>query len=134
MKVCDNCSKVVRDRIEQCQECGCTDFQLLLIPFYDDLELYPERGKMNWWSRFWSNPYKWGLWHWVGGRQWTYIMRDFAYQNPMLLIIGFFLLGMWLRPCISWNSVLPFFIGMLAAHLFWGTKWRRGQGKKEEQL
>ena len=86
---------------------------------------------MSWWKRFWSNPYKWGLWHWIGGRKWTYIMRDFAYQNPMLLIIGFFCLGMLLRPYMDWDDTWKFFAGLLLSHLFWGTKWRKGQGKKE---
>ena len=57
-------------------------------------------------------------------------MRDFAYQNPMLLIIGFFILGMVLKPFISSGDILPFLVGMLVAHLFWGTKWRKGQGKQ----
>lgn len=89
---------------------------------------------MTWkqlWKRFWSNPYRWGLWHWVGGRKWTYIMRDFAYQNPMLIILIGFALGMWLRPYMELSDLWKFFAGMLLAHLFWGTKWRKGQGKRD---
>lgn len=55
-------------------------------------------------------------------------MRDFAYQNPMLLIIGFFLLGAWLRPYLDWDVITWFLAGILIAHLFWGTKWKKGQG------
>ena len=84
------------------------------------------------WKRFWTNPYRWGLWHWIGGRQWTYIMRDFAHQNPLLLIIGFFLLGAYIRPYLEWQDVRWFLAGLLMAHLFWGTKWKKGQGTKEE--
>ncbi len=83
---------------------------------------------MNWWKRFWKNPYKWGLWHWIGGRPWTYIMRDFAYQNPFLLAVLLFSLGMWLRPYLNWDMVLPFLVGVLIAHLFWGTRWVKRQG------
>ena len=83
---------------------------------------------MNWWKRFWSNPYKWGLWHWIGGRKWTHIMRDFAYQNPMLLIIGFFTLGVVLRPYVDWDDIKGLLVGILLAHLFWGTKYKKGQG------
>ena len=85
---------------------------------------------MSFWQKLLKNPYKWGLWHWIGGRQWTYIMRDFAYQNPILLIVSFFLLGMWLRPYLDWSMVLPLLVGLLMAHLFWGTKWKKGQGGK----
>lgn len=68
------------------------------------------------------------LWSIIGKRKWTHIMRDFAYQNPMLLIIGFFILGLALKPYISSGYILPFLAGMLIAHLFWGTKWKKGQG------
>lgn len=84
---------------------------------------------MNPWKKFWTNPYRWGLWHWVGKRQWTFILRDFAYQNPMLVLMIGFGLGIWLRPHLDLNHVIPFLAGMLIAHLFWGTRWRKGQGK-----
>ena len=80
------------------------------------------------WKRFWSNPYKWGLWHWVGGRKWTHIMRDFAYQNPMLMFFIGLGLGIWLH---AWLQPRDLIIGgscLLLAHLFWGTKWKKGQG------
>ena len=79
------------------------------------------------------NPYK-ALWSRIGGRQWTYIMRDFAYQNPFLLIMLAFLLGMWLKTHLNWDMVLPFLGGVLLSHLFWGTKWIRHQGVKPKNL
>lgn len=88
---------------------------------------------MNLWKRFWSNPYKWGLWHWIGERQWTYIMRDFAYQNPMLILFIGLGAGLVLHEYLGWNDLWKFFVGMLLAHLFWGTKWRKGQGKDEQR-
>ena len=55
-------------------------------------------------------------------------MRDFAYQNPVLVLFIGFGLGMWLRPFMEWRDLWLFFVGFLLAHLFWGTKWRKGQG------
>lgn len=82
------------------------------------------------WKRFWSNPYRWGLWHWIGGRKWTWIMRDFAYLNPLLLIFIFFGLGMWLRPYVDWDDLWKFGAGLLIGHVLWGAKWKKGQGKQ----
>ena len=44
---------------------------------------------MNWWRRFWSNPYRWGLWHWVGKRQWLY--RTFVEITLIMLVSVLFL-------------------------------------------
>lgn len=81
---------------------------------------------MNW-KKFWSNPYRWGLWHWIGGRPWTYIMRDFAYQNPFLVLMLGFSLGMTLHSYVEWRDLIIGFSFFLLAHLFWGTKYKRGQ-------
>ena len=85
---------------------------------------------MNFWQKFWKNPYKWGLWKWIGGRPWTFIMRDFAYQNPILVLFIGFALGMVLRPYMEIEDLWKFFTGLLIAHLFWGTKYRKGQQGK----
>jgi len=57
------------------------------------------------------NIYKW-LWTRIGGRPWTYIMRDFYHAHP--LIVFFCTLG----------------IGTILGHLFWGTKWKKGEEGK----
>lgn len=81
---------------------------------------------MNW-KRFWSNPYKWGLWKWIGGRPWTFIMRDFAYQNPFLMLLIGFGIALAVKPYLRWDMLIVGFLCFLAAHLFWGTKYRKGQ-------
>jgi hypothetical protein len=49
------------------------------------------------------------LWIRLGGRPWTYIIRDSYHQRPLL----------WLA--------LTTGIGVLLGHLFWGTPWIPGQ-------
>ncbi len=79
---------------------------------------------MKKWLKF--NPYK-KLWSLIGGRKWTYIMRDFAYQNPMLVFLLGFGLGMLLWPYMDIHDLWKGFAALLLAHLFWGTKWQKGQ-------
>ena len=71
-----------------------------------------------WWSR-------------IGGRKWTFIMRDFYHNFEYLIIIGFFSLGYFLRP---YFTVREFIIGIvvgticfLLGHLFWGKKYIENQ-------
>ena len=74
--------------------------------------------------------YKW-WWSKIGGRPWTFIMRDFYHNFEYLIIIGFFTLGYFLRP---YFTVREFTIGItvgticfLLGHLFWGKKYIEGQ-------
>ncbi len=55
------------------------------------------------------NPYKW-LWSKIGGRPWTYIIRDSYHAHPLA----------WLAALLA--------LGVLLGHLFWGTSWIPGQG------
>jgi hypothetical protein len=55
-------------------------------------------------SRFYES-----LWSRLGGRPWTYIIRDSYHQRPLL----------WLA--------LTTGIGVLLGPLFWGTPWIPGQ-------
>ena len=72
------------------------------------------------------NAYK-KLWSLIGGRPWTYIMRDFAHQNPFLmLLIGFFF-ALVVKSYLRWDYLVVGSLCFLAAHLFWGTKYRKGQ-------
>ena len=52
--------------------------------------------------------YEW-LWKRVGGRPWTYILRDSYHKNPLV----------WL--------IVSTLLGVLLGHLFWGTPWIPGQ-------
>ncbi len=53
--------------------------------------------------------YRWLYTH-IGGRPWTYIIRDSYHGNP-----------------IMWLTVTAL-IGALLGHLFWGTPWIPHQG------
>ncbi len=52
--------------------------------------------------------YKW-LWSRIGGRPWTYIIRDSYHTRPI------------------WWILAITAIGVLLGHLFWGTPWIPGQ-------
>lgn len=85
------------------------------------------------WRRFWSNPYKWGLWKWIGGRPWTFILRDFWHKFEFVWIVGLVSLGVWLGHNFDWWAILigwlVFSIGYIGGHLFWGKDYHEGQGK-----
>lgn len=53
--------------------------------------------------------YKW-LWTHIGGRPWTYIIRDFYHEYPWIVI-----------PIIAG-------LGVLLGHLFFGTPYVPNQG------
>ncbi len=55
--------------------------------------------------------YKW-LWTRIGGRPWTYIIRDSYHANPLIWIL------------------VTLGLGVLLGHLFWGTAWIPGQAGK----
>ncbi len=54
------------------------------------------------------------LWSRVGGRQWTYIARDFYHQHPMLILF------------------ITFGLGTAVGHIFWGDKYPDDYEGKEE--
>ena len=70
------------------------------------------------------------LWTRVGGRPWTYILRDTWHKLEGIWIIGLValgaLLGRWLWDLIFW-FLLVFVLGYVAGHLFWGTRYILGQ-------
>ena len=76
-----------------------------------------------------SNLYRW-LWTKIGGRKWTHIMRDFAYQSPLLLLFLAFGFGLWVRPYVDWDDLWKASLALLIGHVLWGAKWIKGQGKK----
>ena len=71
-----------------------------------------------------------GLWRSVGGRPWTYILRDAWHRLEGLWIMGLVavgaLLGHLLWERILW-LLLAFALGYVAGHLFWGKEYIRGQ-------
>ena len=52
------------------------------------------------------------LWSRVGGRQWTYIARDYYHQHPMP-ILG-----------------IVFGLGIAVGHIFWGDKYPKDYEQK----
>lgn len=71
------------------------------------------------------------LWKRIGGRPWTYIIRDSWDNAEFFWIVGLVSLGIWLGHSFGWWVVfigwLIFSTGYLGGHLFWGTKRRPGQ-------
>lgn len=67
-----------------------------------------------------------------GGRPWTFIIRDFAHQNPLLWLILGVWLGIWLgHYWLRLDIWLWFSSGVLAGHLFWGTRYHPNEGLNE---
>jgi len=88
---------------------------------------------MNWWKRFWSNPYKWGLWHWIGGRPWTDISRDIYHKFEYLILVSLFTGGYFLGTSglVSWRWFIvimaAYTIGYIHGHFFWTKEWKEYQ-------
>jgi len=70
------------------------------------------------------NVYK-ALWSRIGGRPWTYILRDWWDDYEFFWIVGLVGLGIWLGHSFTWQTVLKgwliFSVGYIAGHLFWST-------------
>ncbi len=71
------------------------------------------------------NFYK-ALWSRIGGRPWTYILRDFWHKVEGLCIIALVAAGA-VMGHIMWSEVLKlllaFALGYTAGHLFWGKEY-----------
>jgi len=87
------------------------------------------------------NIYK-ALWARIGGRKWTWIIRDVWHEAEWVMQTIWFGLGVlacWLG--ISFNLPLwtlailwaVYTFGYLNGHLFWGKKWIKGQGKQRKK-
>lgn len=72
------------------------------------------------------------LWSRIGGRPWTFILRDAWHRLEGLWIICLVatgaLLGHWLWEQILWY-LLFFALGYVGGHLFWGKAYIPDQGK-----
>lgn len=79
------------------------------------------------------NIYKW-LWSKIGGRPWTFIMRDFYHEVEFAVIIPLLILGWfsrdWLSPREGIFVLCGLVIGYILGHLFWGRRWIKGQEGK----
>ncbi|MDD4924157.1 MAG: hypothetical protein PHF74_04905 [Dehalococcoidales bacterium] len=66
------------------------------------------------------------VWKVIGGRPWTYILRDIWHKYEGLCIIALVavgaLLGHWFWPQLS-CLFLTFTGGYIAGHLFWGKEY-----------
>ena len=65
--------------------------------------------------------YEW-VWSRVGGRPFTYIIRDEQKKEPLLFILLFLGLGMLLVKIAGknwWQLLLGFLVGILVGHLWW---------------
>jgi len=71
------------------------------------------------------------LWSIIGGRPWTYIIRDLWHKAEFIWIIGLVSLGVWLGHSYDWKQILVgwliFSLGYLMGHSFWGTKYIENQ-------
>ena len=76
---------------------------------------------MDWYRALWSR---------IGGRPWTYILRDFWYRVEGLCIIALVAMGALLGHYI-WGDVLKlitaFAAGYVGGHLLWGKDYVPGQ-------
>ena len=76
------------------------------------------------------------LWSKIGGRPWTYILRDAWHRLEGLWIIGLVTVGALLGHCI-WGHILwlllAFALGYIAGHLFWGTRYVPDQKADPEE-
>lgn len=71
------------------------------------------------------------LWSKIGGRPWTYILRDAWDDYEFFWIVGMVSLGIWFGHNYSWVAVLKgwsiFSVGYICGHLFWGKTHISGQ-------
>ena len=59
----------------------------------------------------------------IGGRPWTYIIRDFYHGNPVGWTLLLFTAGYFLEPYIGFYDYVKIGVGILLGHLFWGAPW-----------
>ena len=76
------------------------------------------------------SPYK-KLWSLIGGRPWTFILRDLWHKAEFVWIIGLICIGVAIGHYLDWIKVLIvlgiFTVGFIVGHLFWGRKYIPGQ-------
>ncbi len=78
------------------------------------------------------NLYKW-LYTRVGGRMWTYILRDSWVDVEVLWILGLLWIGAFIGLDEMKEVTIIGLVFYLLAHLFWGTRQIYHQGLKEDK-
>lgn len=82
------------------------------------------------WNEFKQNPYKW-LWVRIGGRPWTYILRDLWHKYELVWIFILISIGVYMGHHYDWIEVIKiigvFASGYLFGHLFWGSEYKENQ-------
>ena len=90
---------------------------------------------MNWRKWMGFNLYK-KLWSLIGGRPWTYQIRDLWHKAEFVWIIGLVSVGVWMGHNFDRLYVLKimgiFTIGFIFGHLFWAKRYIPGQGTDKE--
>ena len=85
--------------------------------------------------------YEWFWYHtefWIKNkskrRPYTYIMRDFYHQNPIIytLLIAWLIYILSKVLAVDWKFWLYNTIGIVIGHLFWGRKYKSGQQEYPE--
>jgi hypothetical protein len=73
---------------------------------------------MNWYEELWEK---------IGGRPWTYIMRDGYHNAPLPSILIVLAIGALIGHYTGFLAFLKILgillIGILMGHLFWGTRY-----------
>lgn len=74
--------------------------------------------------------YKW-WWSKIGGRPWTYILRDLWHKYEFLWIVILVSTGILLGHYCGFSTIfivwVSFAIGYLFGHLFWGSEYIENQ-------
>ena len=77
-----------------------------------------------------ANAYKW-LWTRLGGRPWTYIIRDVYHQAEWLTQVAWLVIGSAIGIYFGWVGVGIFIgiytYGYINGHFHWGTKYIQNQ-------
>lgn len=72
------------------------------------------------------------LWSKIGGRPWTFIMRDIYHEAEWVthfiwFSLGILVLSIFHDVCLAFILFGVYTFGYISGHLFWGKKWIKGQ-------
>ena len=74
------------------------------------------------------------LWSRIGGRKWTYILRDFYHKFEYFIIIGGLVGGYYLSRILTERQfalvIFALSVGYIFGHLFWGKDYIKNQQSK----